>query len=188
MDTVTNMKKGMIIKHDNGLFIVAQCRHNWTGRGAGAVIAKLKNIETGINAEVKFRSDEKFEEVELDEIPMEYLYQDGDQYCFMNNQTFEQILVGTDVLDDAVNYLTPNIQVRLKFYNERPIEVALPNEVTLTITETGPNVKSSTATAATKPATCETGLVVQVPLFIETGEKIIVQTQEGVYLSRAKEK
>ena len=188
MDTVTNMRKGMIIKHAGGLYLVAQCRHNWTGRGAGAVIAKLKNIETGINAEVKLRSDEKFEEVELDEIPMEYLYQDGDQYCFMNNATFEQILLGKDVLDDAVNYLVPNIQVRLKIYNERAIEVALPNEVTLTVADTGPNVKGSTVTASTKPATCETGLVVQVPLFIETGEKIIVQTQEGVYLSRAKDK
>jgi elongation factor P len=188
MDTVTNMKKGMIIKHEGGLFLVVQARHNWTGRGAGSMIAKLKNIETGINAEVKFRSDEKFEEVDLDEIPMEYLYQDGDQHCFMNNTTFEQILLGRDVLEEEVKYLVPNIQVRVKFYHERPIEVVLPNEVTLTVTDTGPNVKGSTATASTKPATCETGLVVQVPLFIETGEKIIVYTEEGTYISRAKDK
>lgn len=188
MDTVTNMKKGMIIKHEGGLYLVTLCRHNWTGRGAGAVIAKLKNIETGINAEMKYRSDEKFEEVELDEIPMEYLYQDGDQYCFMNNATFEQVLIGRDVIEEELKYIVPNTQVRVKFYNERAIEIAVPNEVTLTVTETGPNVKGATATASTKPATCETGLVVQVPLFIETGDKIIVQTVEGAYLSRAKDK
>jgi len=187
MDTVTNMKKGMIIKHEEGLFLVTLCRHNWTGRGAGAVIAKLKNIETGINAEIKYRSDDKFVEVELDEIPMEYLYQDGDQYCFMNNASFEQIMIGHDVIEEELKFLVPNTQVRVKFYNERPIEIALPNEVTLTVTETGPNVKSSTANASTKPATCETGLVVQVPLFVETGEKIVIHTVEGTYLSRAKD-
>lgn len=187
IDTVTNLKKGMLIKHENGLYIVASCRHNFTARGSGSVIVKLKNIETGINAEIKYRSDEKFEEIELDEIPMEYLYKDGTQYCFMNNTTFEQIFIEHSVIEDQAVYLTPNIQVRVLLYNERPIEIKVPNEVILTITETGPNVKGSTVTASTKPATLETGLVVQVPLFVETGEKIIVQTQEGVYVSRAKE-
>jgi elongation factor P len=188
IDTVTSLKKGMLIKYNNGLYVVFTCRHNFTARGSGSVIVKLKNLETGVNAEVKFRSDEKYEEVELDEIPMEYLYQDGDMYCFMNNSTYEQILIDKDAIEEEVKYLVPNIPVRIKFYEEKPVELILPNEVTLTITETGPNVKSASANAATKPATCETGLVVQVPLFVETGEKIIVQTQEGKYLSRARDK
>ncbi len=188
IDTVTTMKKGMLIKHNGGLYVVTLCRHNFTARGSGAVIVKLKNIETGINAEVKFRSDEKYEEVELDEIPMEYLYKDGDQYCFMNNSTFEQVMVNQNEIEDEVKYLVPNIPVRIKFYEEKPIELILPNEVVLEIIETGPNVKGASVNAATKPATCETGLVVQVPLFVETGEKIVVQTQEGKYISRARDK
>lgn len=188
IDTVNSIKKGMLIKHEGGLFIVAVCSHNVTARGSGSVIVKLKNIETGANLEVKYRSGDKFEEIELDEIPMEFLYQDGDEYCFMNNTTYEQIMVNKDRVGEATKYLTPNTQVRLMLYNERPLEVKLPNEVTLAVTETGPSIKGATAAAQTKPATLETGLVVQVPPFIATGDRIVVQTQEGVYVSRAKDK
>ncbi len=188
INTVSSIKKGMLIRHEEGLYMVALCNHNVTARGGGSVIVKLKNIETGANLEVKYRSGDKFEEIELDEIPMEYLYQDEDQYCFMNNTNFEQIMVDKDRIGEATKYLTPNIAVRLMFYKERPLEVKLPNEVTLTVTETGPSIKGATAAAQTKPATLETGLVVQVPPFVATGDKIIVQTQEGVYISRAKEK
>jgi elongation factor P len=188
IDTVTNIKKDMLIRHEDGLFIVALCNHNVTARGAGSVIVKLKNIETGVNLEIKYRSGDKFEEIELDEIPMEFLYQEGDQYCFMNSSTFEQIMVHKDRIGETIKYLTPNIQVRLMFYKERPLEVKLPNEVTLTVTETGPPLKGATASAQTKPATLETGHVVQVPSFVVTGDKIVVQTQEGVYVSRAKKK
>jgi elongation factor P len=106
----------------------------------------------------------------------------------MNSSTFEQIMVHRDRIGEATKYLTPNIQVRLMFYKERPFEVKLPNEVTLTVTETGPQLKGATASAQTKPATLETGHVVQVPPFVVTGDKIVIQTQEGVYVSRAKKK
>jgi elongation factor P len=119
---------------------------------------------------------------------MEYLYRDGDQFCFMNNTTYEQIMVHKDVVEEEIQYLVPNTQVRVILYEGNPIEVRLPSEVVLTITETGPNVKGSSVTAATKPATCETGLTVQVPLFLETGEKITVYTEDGSYIGRAKEK
>lgn len=188
MDVVTRLKKGMVIKHNNALHLVVLVSHNKTGRGNGSIIAKLKNLENGTGFEVRWRSEEKYEEVELEEIPMEFLYQDGDQYCFMNNTTFEQIMIHRETVEEEVKYLVPNTQVRVILHEGNPLEVRLPSEVVLTITETGPNVKGSSVTAATKPATCETGLVVQVPLFLETGEKIIVYTEDGSYISRAKDK
>jgi len=183
----TNLRKGMIIRYDKVPHLVTQASHVVTGRGGANIQSKLKNLVTGRNAEYRWSSDEKFEEIELDQFPMEYLYQDGDHYCFMNTENFEQILIGKEVLGDAVFYLVPNIQVRVFMHDGQPLSIALPNEVTLAVTETGPNVKGSTVTASTKPATCETGLVVQVPLFVETGEKIIVLTSDGSYESRAKE-
>src|SRR3989339_560351 len=104
MEIATKLKRGMIIKHNGMLHLVVLCCHNKTGRGSGSIVSKLKNLESGVNAEYRWRSDEKFEEVELDEIPMEYLYQDGDQFWFMNNATFDQIAVNREVLEEELPY------------------------------------------------------------------------------------
>lgn len=188
METATSLRRGMFIRYNGTLHLVIQCTHSKSARGVGFIVSKLRNMASGNQVEYRWRSDEKYEEVELDQIPMEFLYQDGDQYCFMNNANFEQVMVHKDVVGEGTRYLVPNTQVKVFFFEGNPIEVRLPSEVVLAITETGPNVKGSTVTAATKPATCETGLVVQVPLFLETGEKIIVYTEDGSYISRAKEK
>ena len=116
---------------------------------------------------------------------MEYLYQDGDDYYFMNTENYEQTHLRRDILGDAVDYLTPNLQIRVEFYDGKAVGIELPQTVVLTVVETEPGLKSATASSVTKPATTETGLVVQVPPFINEGEKIKVDTAEGAYLSRA---
>src|ERR1700724_1815211 len=141
----TQMRPGMIIKHNNDLHLV----------------------------------------ITVDEIPMELLYQDGDSYCFMNTENYEQTHLSKDTLGDSVDYLTPNLQIKVEFYDGKPVGIELPQTVELTVVETEPGLKSATASSVTKAAKTETGLVVQVPPFINEGEKIRVDTAEGVYLSRA---
>jgi elongation factor P len=136
--------------------------------------------------EHRFRSEDRVEQAMVDEQEMEYLYKDGDQYCFMNTQDYEQIHLSKDTLGDAANYLIPNIQLKIQMYEGRAVGIDLPITVDLTVTETEPGLKSATVSNVTKPATLETGLVVQVPPFINAGEKIRVDTAEGKYLERAK--
>jgi elongation factor P len=182
----SKLRKGMTILYEGKPHRVVQAAHQKTGRGGATIQSKLKNLEDGSYKEYRWRSDEKFEEARLDEIFMEYLYQDGENYCFMNSENYEQIMIHRENLGDAIDYLVPNTQVNVAFFENNPIGVILPPTVTLTITETGPNVKGNTAGNVTKPATLETGLVVQVPVFVETGEKIIVSTSDDTYESRAK--
>jgi elongation factor P len=182
----SKLRKGMIILYENTPHQVVNFSHVVTGRGGANIQSKLRNLESGKNVEYRWSSDEKFEEIELEQVLMEFLYQDGEQYCFMNNQTYEQILLGKDILGDDTQFLVENLQVNILFHNGHPLSVALPKSVVLTITETAPAMKGGTVPVATKPATCNTGLVVQVPLFIESGEKIIVITETGAYESRAK--
>jgi elongation factor P len=135
--------------------------------------------------EHRFRSGDAIEKVNVDEVAMEYLYQDGDDYYFMNTENYEQVHLKKDTLGDSVDYLTANLQIKVEFYDGKPVGIELPQTVELTVVETEPGLKSATASSVTKPAKTETGLVVQVPPFINEGEKIRVDTAEGAYLSRA---
>jgi elongation factor P len=181
----TQMRPGMIIKHNNDLHLVFTVEHRTPGNLRAFIQAKLRNIRTGAMFEHRFRSGDAIEKITVDEIPMEYLYQDGDTFCFMNTENYEQVHLNRDVLGDSVDYLTSNLQIKVEFYDGKPVGIELPQTVELTVVETEPGLKSATASSVTKPAKTETGLVVQVPPFINEGEKIRVDTAEGAYLSRA---
>jgi elongation factor P len=181
----TQMRPGMIIKHNNDLHLVFTVEHRTPGNLRAFIQAKLRNIRTGAMFEHRFRSADPIDKITVDEIPMEYLYQDGETYCFMNTENYEQVHLNKDVLGDAVDYLTANLLIKVEFYDGKPVGIELPQTVELTVIETEPGLKSATASSVTKPAKTETGLVVQVPPFINEGEKIRVDTAEGAYLSRA---
>ena len=175
----------MIIKHNNDLHSVFSVEHRTPGNLRAFIQAKLRNLRTGAMFEHRFRSPDPIEKINVDEVQMEYLYQDGDNYYFMNTENYEQLHLNKDILGDSVDYLTSNLQIRVEFFDGKAVGIELPQTVNLKIIETEPGLKSATASSVTKPAKTETGLVVQVPPFINEGETIKVDTAEGVYLSRA---
>jgi elongation factor P len=181
----TQLRPGMIIKHNNDLHSVFSVEHRTPGNLRAFIQAKLRNLRTGAMFEHRFRSPDPIERINVDETQMEYLYNDGDHYYFMNIENYEQIHLGKDILGEAVDYLISNLQIKVEFFDGKPVGVELPQTVDLTVVETEPGLKSATASSVTKPAKTETGLIVQVPPFINEGEKIKVDTAEGVYLSRA---
>lgn len=181
----TQLRPGMIIKHNNELHSVFTVEHRTPGNLRAFIQAKLRNLRTGAMFEHRFRSADAIEKIAVDEIKMEYLYNDGDTYFFMDIETYEQTPLNRDTLGDAVDYLTPNLQITVEFFDGKAVGIDLPQTVELTVVETEPGLKSATASSVTKPAKTETGLVVQVPPFVNEGEKIKVDTAEGVYLSRA---
>jgi elongation factor P len=181
----TQLRPGMIIKHNNDLHAVFSVEHRTPGNLRAFIQAKLRNLRTGAMFEHRFRSPDPIEKITVDEIEMEYLYNDGDGYYFMNTENYEQTHLTKDILGDAVDYMIPNLQIRIEFFDGKAVGVELPQTVELTVIETEPGLKSATASSVTKPAKTETGLIVQVPPFINEGEKIRVDTSEGAYLSRA---
>ena len=181
----TQMRPGMVIKHNGELHAVFSVEHRTPGNLRAFIQAKLRNLRTGAMYEHRFRSADAIEKINVDETEMEYLYQDDGDYYFMNTETFEQLHLNRDILGDAVDYLIPNLQIKVEFYDGKPVGVELPQTVELKVIETEPGLKSATASSVTKPAKLETGLVVQVPPFVNEGEKIRVDTAEGAYLSRA---
>ncbi len=181
----TQMRPGMIIKHNNELHSVFTVEHRTPGNLRAFIQAKLRNLRTGAMFEHRFRSGDAIEKITVDEIKMEYLYNDGDNYFFMDIESYEQTALNRDTLGDSVDYLTPNLQITVEFFDGKAVGIDLPQTVELTILETEPGLKSATASSVTKPAKTETGLVVQVPPFVNEGEKIRVDTAEGTYLSRA---
>ncbi len=181
----TQLRPGMVIKHNNDLHGVFSVEHRTPGNLRAFIQAKLRNLRTGAMFEYRFRSSDAIDKVTVDEIQMEYLYNDGDAYYFMNTENYEQTHLTRDILGDAVDYLIPNLQIQVEFFDGKAVGVELPQTVDLTVVETEPGLKSATATNVTKPAKTETGLIVQVPPFINEGEKIRVDTSEGAYLSRA---
>jgi elongation factor P len=181
----TQMRPGMIIKHNNELHAVFSVEHRTPGNLRAFIQAKLRNLRTGSMFEHRFRSPDPIERVIVDEIAMEFLYNDGDDYYFMNTENYEQTHLKRDTLGDAVDYLTANLQITVSFFDGVAVGIELPQVVELTVVETEPGLKSATASSVTKPATTETGLVVQVPPFINEGEKIRIDTAEGAYMSRA---
>ncbi len=181
----TQLRPGMVIKHNNDLHAVFSVEHRTPGNLRAFIQAKLRNLRTGAMFEHRFRSADAIDKVVVDEVEMEYLYNDGDDYYFMNTENYEQTHLNKDVLGDAVDYLIANLQIKVEFFDGKAVGVELPQTVELTVVETEPGLKSATASSVTKPAKTETGLVVQVPPFINEGEKIKVDTSEGAYLSRA---
>ena len=181
----TQLRPGMVIKHNNDLHSVFSVEHRTPGNLRAFIQAKLRNLRTGAMFEHRFRSADAIDKITVDEVKMEYLYNDGDDYYFMDTQTYEQTPLKHDVLGDAVEYLTANLQITVEFFDGKPVGIELPQTVELTVIETEPGLKSATASSVTKPAKTETGLIVQVPPFINEGDKIKVDTSEGAYLSRA---
>ena len=181
----TQMRPGMIIKHKDQLHLVFKVEHRTPGNLRAFIQAKLRNIRTGAMFEERFRSADAIEKVVVDEVSMDFLYADGDDYYFMNPVDYEQTVLKGSTLGDAVEYLTPNLQIHVSYHDGQAVGIELPSAVELTVVETEPGLKSATASSVTKPAKTETGLMVQVPSFINEGEKIRVDTSEGAYLSRA---
>jgi elongation factor P len=184
MIQATQLKKGMCIKHDNDLYRVVSTQHITPGNWRGMVQAKIRSLKTGSIIEHRFRSEDRVERAILDETQMEFLYQDGDMYHFMNNENFEQIGLSSEVLGDAVPYLIPNVKLQIELYEGRPVGIDLPLTVDMKVVETEPAIKGASVSNVGKPAKMETGLVVQVPPFINEGDVIRIDTASGSYLER----
>jgi elongation factor P len=185
MLSATQLRPGMVIKFNNELYSVFSMTHRTPGNLRGFVQAKMRSLRTGSMTEHRFSSEDKVEKAQLDEHDMEYLYDDGEYFYFMNTENYEQMHLTKDLLGDATNYLIPQLKVTVEFYEGKPISVELPATVDMTVVETEPGLKGATVSNVTKPAKMETGLVVQVPPFITEGEKIRVNTSEGTYQERA---
>ena len=185
MISSTQMRPGMVVKFNNDLFSVFSVAHRTPGNLRGFVQAKMRNLRSGSMIEHRFSSEDRVERAILDEVEMEYLYDDGENYYFMNTENYEQTHLSKELLGDATSYLIPQLKVKVEFYEGKAISVELPATVDMTVVETEPGMKGASVSNVTKPAKMETGLVVQVPPFIKEGEKIRVNTTEGAYLERA---
>ncbi|NLN16733.1 MAG: elongation factor P [Firmicutes bacterium] len=185
MISVNDLRTGLTLEIDGEIYSVVEFLHVKPGKGAAFVRTKLKNVKTGAVTERTFRAGEKVNRAHIDTVEVQYLYSTGNEYYFMDTETFEQIVIDAETLGDAPNYLKENMIIGLEMYAGSPVGVQLPTAVELEVTETEPGFKGDTATGGSKPATLETGLVVQVPLFIETGDVLKIDTRTGEYLSRA---
>jgi elongation factor P len=182
--TTNDLKTGITLELDNGLFQVVDFQHVKPGKGSAFVRTKLRNIKTGNVFDRTFNAGIKVEQAIINREDMQFLYRDGDEYVFMNNSSYEQMNVAPVALGEAADYLIENMTAQVAFFNGEIIGVEIPASVELTIAETEPGVQGDRKTGATKPATLETGKVVHVPLFVETGEKIRVDTRTGDYMTR----
>ncbi len=184
--SATQLKKGMVIKLNGEIFQVFNYQHVTPGNWRGMVQTKLRNLKTGSMVEHRFRSEDRVERAFLEEKEMEYLYNDGTDYHFMDTANYEQVHLTKEVLGDRVMFLVANTKIQLEFYEGKPIGIELPPSVDLKVVETEPSLKGATVSNVNKPATLETGLVIQVPPFIEAGELIRVDTNEGKYMERVR--
>src|SRR3954451_17022991 len=185
MIAATQIRPGMVIKFNNELHSVFSMVHRTPGNLRGFVQARMRNLRSGSMIEHRFSSEDRVERAMLEEHEMEYLYDDGEYYYFMNTENYEQMHLTKDILGDGVSYLIPQLRVKVEFYEGKPISVELPASVEMTIVETEPGLKGATVSNVTKPAKMETGLIVQVPPFINQGERIRVSTADGSYQERA---
>jgi elongation factor P len=179
------MKKGMLIKISQDLFRVLELQHVTPGNLRGFVRVKFRNIRTGTLSDQKLRSEDFVERATLDEREMQYLYRDGDSFHFMDTSTYEQLHIDAEALGDNVNYLIPDAIIKVEFYGSEPVGIELPQTVDLVVEDTASGIKGATASNQIKPARLETGLVVNVPPFVNNGDKIRVNTETGEYLPRA---
>ena len=185
MIEVNDIKNGSTIIVEGGLYQVVEFLHVKPGKGAAFMKTKLKNLRTGATVERTFNTNIKFEDAHIERQRVQYLYNSGDTYVFMNTTTYDQIELNETQVGDSKDYLLENMEVDVAMYNGELLGITLPEKIEFTVVNCDPAVKGNTATNATKNAYTETGLLVRVPLFIEEGEKIIVSTQDGKYVSRA---
>ena len=185
MISVSELRKGVTIEFEGQLCSIVDWQHVKIGRGGAIVRMKLRNLRTGAIFDRTFDAGEKFKRAYLDRSTVIYQYQDGDQYHFMDTSTYDDVVLTGEQLGDTRNYLIDNLELDLILFDGEPISVEPPEKVVLHVTYTEPGFKGDTATGGTKPATTETGLVVQVPLFISTGDQIRVNTSTGAYVERA---
>ena len=184
MISTGELKKGVIIEMDNNLFSILDYQHQKIGRGSAQVRMRIKNIRTGSISDTTVQAGTKFPRVRLEQRAMQYLYLEDGNYYFMDQESYDQIGLSAAQLGDTVNYLKDGMVITVSFYETEPVDVEPPINVELTIVETDPGFRGDTASGGTKPARTETGLVVQVPLFVNQGETIRVDTRTGGYLER----
>lgn len=180
----TQLRPGMVIQHEGQLYTVFSTDHRTPGNKRGSMQTRLKNLRSGIMIDYRFRAEEFVDRAILDEIEFEYLYQEGDEFHFMNTKSFEQMQMTRDELGETVYYLIPNTTVKIEFYEEKAIGVDLPDTMDMKVVQTEPTLQKATASAVMKPATLETGLVVNVPPFVNEGDRIRVDTSEARYVQR----
>lgn len=184
MIQVTQIKKGMLIKIDNEPYVVLSVTHITPGNWRGMVVCRIRNLTSGIAKEIRFRSTERVEEADVEEIEMEYIYFADGKYYFMNLENYEQIPLDEELLGENAKLLTSNIRVKVEFFEGKPFGIILPKTVTLKVVETQAYIKDATAQAQTKPAVLEGGYKCQVPPFVEVGDLIKIDTETGEYLER----
>ena len=185
MLNATDIRKGLIVKVDGELFSVSDFQHVTPGKGRAHMQVSIKSLKQGNVIQKRFRSTDKVEDVFLEHKDMEYLYQEGNNFCFMDTENYEQVLFSEEVIGDMMPYITPNAQVKVSFYEGNAVGIELPASVTLKIIETDPGTKGDTVTNVFKPAKLETGLIIKVPLFINPEELVKVDTRTGQFLCRA---
>ncbi len=187
MASTSEFRNGLILRIDNALYSIIEFQHVKPGKGGAFVRTKLKNLKTGQVLDKTYRSGEKVEDVRVENRTMQYLYKQGDeQYVFMNTDTYEQIFIEKEILGKATDYLIEGMEADILFDGNEPININLPIFVELRVIKTEPGLKGNTATGGTKPATLETGQIIQVPLFIDQGEKVKVDTRSDEYIERVK--
>ena len=184
MISVNDFKTGLTIEVDGGIWQVIEFQHVKPGKGAAFVRSKLRNLRTGAIQEKTFRAGEKVSKAHIDNRKMQYLYASGDNHVFMDNETYDQIELPSKQIEHELKFLKENMDVSIMMFQTETLGVQLPTTVTLEVTETEPGIKGDTASGGTKPATVETGLVVQVPFFVNEGDKLIINTTDGSYVSR----
>ena len=182
----TQIRRGMVIVFEGEPCRVVEFRHHTPGNLRAMIQTKLRSLRTGSSFEHRFRSVDTIERASLEQHEMEYLYSDGSHHHFMNTETFEQIALSDDDLGDAAQWLTPGLKIQVEFYEGTPIGIDLPPSLELTVTQTEPSLKSATVSNVNKPATLETGVTIQVPPFVNEGDRIRVDPTEGRYIERAK--
>ncbi|MGI6207431.1 MAG: elongation factor P [Anaerolineae bacterium] len=184
MISVTELRRGTVFESDGNLYRVLEYHHHKPARGNAYIRTKVRDLRSGATLEKTFVSGDRIQDVRLDHRTVQYLYNDGNFYYFMDTETYEQFALSKETLGDLVNYLIENLTLEISTYEGEPLDIELPITVDLEVTHTEPGFKGDTASAATKPATVSTGLVVQVPLFIEVGDVIRIDTRDGSYLTR----
>jgi elongation factor P len=185
MTSVNDFRTGLTIEVDGGIWRVMDFQHVKPGKGAAFVRSKLRNLRTGAVQEKTFRAGEKVAKAQIDNRKMQYLYANGDQHVFMDQESYEQIELPETAIEYELKFLKENMEVYIMLYHGESLGVELPNTVELEVTDTEPGIKGDTASGGTKPATLQTGLVVQVPFFVNIGDRLIINTVESSYVSRA---
>jgi elongation factor P len=185
MVKATQLRPGMIVVHEGQLYTVFSVDHRTPGNKRGSMQTKMRNLRTGTIIDYRFRAEEFLERAVVDEIEHQYMYSDGGGHHFMNTENYEQITLSNDIVGDAAYYLIGDMNVKIEFYENKPIGVALPDTVDLTVVETEPTLQKATASAVMKPAKLETGLTINVPPFINNGDRVKVDTSEARYVQRA---